>query len=314
MMRWLRPILGLAVASGLIWWLLRGLDRTRFSDALVGISPLWLFAGVASLACGYACRIARWRALLVASGATVGWQACGGTFLASYALNNVLPLRAGDALRATAFRGELGLGAAAVAATLVVERLLDLAMVAGLLALALAYTTSASTYNGWRLITCSLAGGAALLVTAACITGPWVAARLARSRLAALAPFAAGLAALRNPRLRWSCLGLSLMAWVGEAGTAWCGLQALGMHPTPGVAALAIGAGTLATLLPGPPGHVGTFHTGFGLGLAAAGVAREPALAAAIIVHAMIWLPITATGGAWLLLSRRRVKTEPNHV
>lgn len=312
-MRYLRPLLGLVVATSLIWWLVRGLDRTRFVEALGGVSPGWLLAGVLSLACGYACRITRWRALLSAAGARASWMDCSGPFLASYALNNVLPLRAGDALRATAFHGELGLGTAALAATLVVERLLDLGVISGLLAVALAYVSNDPAHATWRLITIGLAGGAALAVLVACIIGPSLADRLAGSRFAALAPFASGLAALRHPRLRWTCLGLSLLAWIGEAGTAWCGLRALGMDPTAGMAAVAIGAGTLATLLPGPPGHVGTFHTGFGLGLVAAGVAREPGLAAAIIVHAMLWLPITATGGAWLLLSRRRPHTESNH-
>ena len=66
------------------------------------------------------------------------------------------------------------------------------------------------------------------------------------------------------------------------------------------------------TMVPGTPGHVGTFDFGAKLGYVSLGMTPETATVAAIIVHAMIWLPITAAGGFWLLAQGHRRKIIAN--
>ena len=56
----------------------------------------------------------------------VAYGASFSVFLASIALNNVLPLRAGDMARSFAFRDQLQVAPSQIAATLLLERLLDL--------------------------------------------------------------------------------------------------------------------------------------------------------------------------------------------
>src|SRR3569623_1048426 len=63
----------------------------------------YLAFGIASLSVGYALRIFRWSILLQASGAVTQWRSCSAPFLGSIALNNVLPLRIGDVVRALVF-------------------------------------------------------------------------------------------------------------------------------------------------------------------------------------------------------------------
>ena len=59
----------------------------------------------------------------------------------------------------------------------------------------------------------------------------------------------------------------------------------------------ALATGTLATLLPGSPGHVGTFDWFAMLGLVAYGAPRAAATAHALLVHVVLWLPPTVIGG-----------------
>jgi hypothetical protein len=66
---------------------------------------------------------------------------------------------------------------------------------------------------------------------------------------------------------------------------------------------LVMGIANLTTVLPSTPGYVGTFHGAVVLTLVAFDVPREVAGPYAIVMHMVLWLPITLTGG--LLLWRQ---------
>jgi uncharacterized membrane protein YbhN (UPF0104 family) len=86
--------------------------------------------------------------------------------------------------------------------------------------------------------------------------------------------------------------------------------QAVGVEPTMGQAALLAAGTNLATAVPAGPGYVGTFELAAVTIAASVGIAREPALAMAILVHATTLL-ITSLGGAVALVlgGRRRGAT-----
>ena len=86
----------------------------------------WLAVALAALACGYALRIVRWWMMLRAMDPAVRLGACVRPFLVSIAVNNLLPFRAGDAVRVVGFRDELQAPPMRVLGTMLVERLLDL--------------------------------------------------------------------------------------------------------------------------------------------------------------------------------------------
>jgi uncharacterized membrane protein YbhN (UPF0104 family) len=67
-----------------------------------------------------------------------------------------------------------------------------------------------------------------------------------------------------------------------------------------------LAAATLATLVPSSPGYVGTFHYAAALTMEAAGMGRDAATAAAILIHGVLWLTTTAIGLlCWLNLLYR---------
>jgi uncharacterized membrane protein YbhN (UPF0104 family) len=69
----------------------------------------------------------------------------------------------------------------------------------------------------------------------------------------------------------------------------------------------------LATTIPSAPGYLGTFDAPGVAVLSAAGVPAEVAAAYTLVLHAALWLPITALGGYYFAresLSVRQVKRE----
>lgn len=312
MKRPLRIALGLAVGLAFVWATLRG---TSWAELWAGVAALrleqaLLAAGFIMLA--YAVRIRRWQILLRAFALRTGYRQAAGPFLASFALNNLLPLRVGDIARTFAFRDRLGVAPSRVAATLIVERLWDLMALLVFLALGLAQLAILDPMLRDLAVTAMAAGAAALLVV---LAAPGRIRRLliglhrgtGLGRIGSVAKglrfgmrLTGALGRLSTPGRIASVGGLSLLGWALEGGV----FLAVVLRDLPEIlgAWLALATATLMTLLPGTPGHLGTFHFGARLGYAASGVEVGAATVAAVLAHALIWLPVTLAGGCgcWL--------------
>ncbi len=296
---------GMAVGLGFLWLALRGIDAAAVRSAMAQASPVWLAAAVAALAAGYAARILRWRELLLASRPGVTAAACAGPLLAGFALNNILPLRAGDFARAFAFRERLGVPGPEVLGSLVAERLLDLGALVAAFALGMAALGGALVPPAavWA------AEGAGLLcfvAFAAWLATPsrvWQRFR-GKGGVAGVAGRVVGaLEILRAPRRLWRLIALSLAAWSFEAVLFMAVARALGLALPPAAAPAILGAATLATMIPGTPGHVGTFDFFARQSVVALGVPVDTAIAYAFLVHFVLWAPITLAGLVALLVN-----------
>jgi glycosyltransferase 2 family protein len=308
--------LGVAVAGLFLWLTLRHLDFARLVQAggQVELGRLALAPLVLSL--GYLCRIQRWRAMLRGHNPELGFGRAGVAFVGSIAANNLLPFRAGDVLRCFGFSRWLAVPAGAVLATVLVERLLDLLSL--LIALALAL---------WAL---GLLGSAAGVLRFGGVAMGAMAvlalALLLRPRL--LAPLLAGLVGLAGlagealrARVGGLCaalmttlqslaarqampglLGWSGLVWLCEGATYWAIARAIPGLPHPEAAWLAMPAGTLSTLLPSTPGHIGTFDYFAQAAAVAVGNPLAEATAFVLIAHVALWLPTTLIGGICLLI------------
>ncbi len=165
-MRWLKLSIGFAVTAGFVWLLAREVDLDALGQAFAGLSVSTVLLALAFLAAGWAVRIVRWWWMLRTLVPTLPLGVCAGPFLAGMAVNNVAPLRAGDALRVLGFRRQLRAPTMAVAGTLVVERILDVAVLTALLFLGLLGLPAGAFPPGFVVVAASLAGGgiAALVV------------------------------------------------------------------------------------------------------------------------------------------------------
>ena len=315
--RWLRALAGLAVAGVFLALVIRGVNWAEVRRILAGAEWWVLVAGLAALTADLAARIARWWLMLRAVEPGLSFGACVRPFLGSLALNNTVPLRAGDVVRVFGFRRALRAPAAHLAGTLMLERMLDLLVLLAILFAGLLGTSH-------RLppaftIAAAAAGLVALSALLALTAFPRAITRAVQQLVARVFPgrswlpvvsrtvaqVTAALALLRAPGRAAGLLSLSLLAWLLEGAVFACVAWSLDL-PVPWLAPwLALGAATLATLLPSSPGYVGTFDYFAALGVTAYGAPAAGATAFALLTHLMLWLPVTAAGLGALALGRR---------
>src|ERR1035437_5528929 len=117
---WIKHLIGGGITFLSLFVFLRQVNFTDVLNALANFHWVYLISGVASLAIGYALRIMRWSMMLRATGARTTFGNCSAPFLGSIALNNVLPLRLGDVVRALVFPRSMGITKTTATSSLIV--------------------------------------------------------------------------------------------------------------------------------------------------------------------------------------------------
>ncbi|GAB5470110.1 MAG: hypothetical protein Kilf2KO_31400 [Rhodospirillales bacterium] len=317
---WLR-LAGLVAVAGFFVWLL--LSGTPLDDigAHLAVLPLGsLLLALLCLAIGYFFRIVRWWILLRALDSTLPLASPVWPFLVSIALNNVLPFRAGDAVRIFGFRKRLAAPVSRIFGTVVIERLADLALLAGVAALGLWLLGSEQGLKGLALaVGIALALGLGGLILAIALA-PWALRLLARlqqreGRVGSLAgyglSFMETLSVLRRNYRGAQLAGLTLLAWLFEGAVFVTIALGMGIVAPPYAPWFSLGAGTLGTLIPSTPGHVGTFDYLAATAMEAFAVPAAQAVAFALAVHAVLWVPLTAVGLLYLLVKGKQAVMAP---
>ncbi|MGI8546246.1 MAG: lysylphosphatidylglycerol synthase transmembrane domain-containing protein [Gemmatimonadaceae bacterium] len=322
--RWLRPVAGVLVAAVFLYLTLHRLEWAAIREAWRSAAPGAIGLALLALAAGYATRIARWWVMLRVLDPNLPYSSCVRPFLGSLAVNNTMPLRAGDFVRAFGFRGLLRAPPAKIVGTLVVERVLDLVVLlalffVGLVGVARGAVPQGFITAGTVLFALSLAGVLALVLAPRAVE--WFVARallgpLARwggrsgrvaTRLHGAAEQLFGtLTQVLTPGRAAVLLALSVVSWGLEGGVYAAVAWALHSHTAPFGPFFALATGTLATLLPSSPGYVGTFDYFATLGLTAYGATRIAAAAFALLTHFVLWLPPTIAGGLCFVSLRGR--------
>jgi glycosyltransferase 2 family protein len=321
--RWLRAVAGFAVAALFLLLIARRMNWAEVRGVLAAADPWPLLLGVMALAADMTARIVRWWVMLRAAEPELPLARCVRPFLGSLALNNTVPLRAGDVVRVVGFRGTLRAPAAHVLGTLVLERILDLLVLLAILFVGLA--GASAVFPRAFVAVAGAAGAMAVLVLVALTLFPGVITRVVTrvleplvarrswgpAALRAAHELSSSLALLRSPGRAVALVGLSVAAWLLEgsmfAAVAW----SLHVGVSPLAAWLALGAATLATLLPSSPGYVGTFDYFAMLALTAYGAGRAEAAAFALLAHLVLWLPVTGVGLGILAVGRGAASPAP---
>lgn len=308
---WTRVIVGVLVSVAALMVVLRDFDGAQLASALQHAHWYWIAAGIASLAIGYALRIRRWAAILANDASVLSFRACAAPFLASLALNNVMPLRAGDFVRALVFPRAIGISRARATASLILERLLDVVTILLALAIAVCFGPGESLPAWIATSAVVLAVMATVLMGLIFILGHAVGDRMHASDGVATGLRAGWMRAFRDmvrtlrdtlrPGVFGGLLLLSAAAWIAEAGLYWAVSMALGLGFGFFSALFVCAVAVLSTLIPSAPGYIGTFH--LAVYSAVLGVTGDPsgALSFALVSHLAFWVPTTAVG-AWIMI------------
>jgi glycosyltransferase 2 family protein len=198
----------------------------------------------------------------------------------SQAANNVLPLRAGEAVRTREIVLR-GFPVARVVSAQLLEKLIELVVMVLLVAPVVAFGAALRVPAGW------LAAGALALLLAALFLRR---ARRARDWLARVTDWSRGdLAA----SVAWA-----LAADVAEVAVIALTARSVGVALGVAGSVAVLGAVNLAIALPSTPANLGTLEAGAAVALVAMGVSGESALTFALVYRAIQFVPITLGGAA----------------
>jgi glycosyltransferase 2 family protein len=284
---WLGVAISVLALGGVVWWALRQpapqLPETAGElAALAGAIALYALATVV--------RSERWQRLLEDEGARPGRADTYALTCVGYMGNNLLPARAGDAIRVVLMAPRAAASKRTVVGTLLAERLLDVAVLVVLFVVV-----------GWGLLGEVGAGqvwiiALATLGLAAAAAVAWVLVRRNERIVGFLAPIASSTLGLRRAHHGLLLLGLTLVIWAIEAGV-WMSVGAavgLGMTPIEGVYIVALAS--VFSMIPSGPAYAGTQDAAAVIGVKALGGTGAQAVAYLVMLRFVIVVPITLIG------------------
>jgi uncharacterized protein (TIRG00374 family) len=330
------------LSVALIAWFLSGVDLHDLERVLARAHAAWIGAGVGSVLVTYLFRAWRWQVLLApivlgASGLrangtgqrTVSFRNSFRVTVMGFTATNLLPGRLGEILRPYLIARVEPVSAPAALATILIERLLDLSAIMLLFGVFLA-TTATMVSADLKWVGAS-ASGAAVLSLGLLIFGAghpvvlrrWSDALTTRlpARIAGVAGRFAhtlvdGLLVMRQPRAVTVAAALSICLWLSIALTIWCSALALDLTFAFPDTFLIVMYLVVGVAVPVPSG-VGSYHFMYQLAVTSIfHVNRDVAAAAAIVTHAVSFLPISVLGvvylaqDGWTLARLRNVQSD----
>ena len=267
----------------------------------------------------YLFRAIRWQYLLAPIG-HVGLGNALRTTVIGFAASAVLPARAGEVLRPWLLARKEGFSATAAFATIILERVLDTVMVLLLFGLFLLLADPHLGRGDSLAFSRLKVGGvvAAVLSIAALAAMFFLAghpgtlnslqaglervlpSRFAEAGTRFLRTFANGLAIVRQPRRLAVALVLSVPLWLSIAAAIWCVSRAFHIQ-LPFVGSFLVMALLVVGVAVPTPGAVGGFHYFYRLAATAFyGAPNDRAVGAAIVLHAVSFVPVAVVGLALL--------------
>lgn len=310
-----RSLFGVGISIACLIFVFRKIDVQQVYAALQSFKWHFVLFGLGALTLDYAARIERWAVMLRIGRADLRASACAAPFLGSITLNNVLPFRAGDLVRALVFPTSMGIRRTTATASLMLERLIDLltlllALGAGLW---LNPESNVPDWLGKSAVVLAVVGGLAL-ASIMVLNAPvmrllrWLEGRVAKksARLATALGLAMALTRdigqMARMRALLPLLGLSAVIWMGETGLFWAVLRGLSVDSSYSAALVIMAVSTLSTLVPSSPGYVGPFHLAAYSAALMLGGSPAQAASFAVLAHLGLWLPTTLAGSVAILL------------
>ena len=297
-----RAILGIAISIAAILLVLGSVDLPVAIEVLRAASPSWIALVVVFICLDLLIRAVRWRRLL-APIRDVGFGRVLSYLLIGYLANNLLPARLGELVRSHYIGDREGLSRTTALGTVVVERLVDTAVVVAIAAVGVLVLRVRGIVTSAVLIGAAIVALLSVLVAIGIVAhrlpgagavsrwiGQWPRVAQAIRRLRG------GLAVASNPRTLFDALFLSVLAWGATVLSFAAGGHAVGMDLRISEAALLASGVALASAIPSGPGYLGTYELAAVTIARALGLNGDTAFALAVLVHAAILL-ITSGGG-----------------
>jgi uncharacterized protein (TIRG00374 family) len=311
----IRTVIVIGLAVGLIALFLRNAELDRVWASVTSARADLLLLSLGLNLSTFVVRAERWQYLLSPLGPT-RFSVVFRTTVIGFGASAVLPARAGEVIRPFLLARREKLSATAAFATILVERILDLAAVLLLLAAFLLFfdpgleardsaVFSAIRFGGLVMAPVAIAALAVMffmaghperlhgwLLKAEAILPARIAAMLAKF----IQTFAEGFAVVRDVRRLVIAMAWSIVLWLLVAAALWACAVAFGIA-MPLTGSLLMLAPLVVGVAVPTPGGVGGFHEAFRIGATSFFAAdNNTAVGAAIVLHAISVVPVIAGG------------------
>ncbi len=308
-----RFVFGLGISGLALFWLLSQFDLLAVARSIALLNPLYLFPVSCLILLSFAIRAQRWR-LLVEHQPPIRFSSSFSALMLGYLWNNLLPARAGDVVRIFELGRTERISRTKILATLVTERVFDLAATLALAAMVLmSYPALPDWLSKSGILVVLLAGAAIAVLLVAHFTGRrWIGPAVAfcAHRL----PEAIGqkvtqmvgsaLEGIAGIFRMWRAVYfilLTLLIWFVEVGIVFLIAHSIGVPLAPGNALFVLLFIAIGSMVPSSPGFVGTFEFFGTTGLALIGIKGPTALAFIVLLHIVLLLGSTLIGIVCLL-------------
>ncbi|MGQ9814481.1 MAG: lysylphosphatidylglycerol synthase transmembrane domain-containing protein [Candidatus Roseilinea sp.] len=307
--------LGVVISVVFLIIALGGLNLSEVWFDLQQANLAWLVPGVSVYFVSVAIRSWRWGYLLRPAQALTVRQLYS-VVVIGYMGNNIYPARIGELLRAYVLRRRHSMPIAFSLSTVFLERIIDGLVVAGFVLIGLPRVPNLAPQVLNVVAVLSVLLVAAIGVFFGLALAPHMAEKLAGAVINTFAPrrfrpylttfasrFVQGAQALRRPTDLLAIVLSTLLIWLIETLKYWFVMRGFGLETQLDYVDLMLvnGAANLFTVIPAAPGFVGTFDLA-GIGtLTALGVERVAAAAYTLVLHAVLWVPVTTLGAFFML-------------
>lgn len=308
---------GLVVSAFFLWWTFvrrdahgnRGFDPAAFRG-ITFPQPAWIAGVVLFGIAGYTLRC--YRSYRMLHGVRASFPAAARIFLTSLAANNVLPFRVGDVMRIFTYASEVNATPSIVLSTVILEKLLEV------FTLALLFVITMHVGKGVPPHV-QLVAEIGIAVSAAGLLAMIFGARTLEPALRRL------FSRTKNAKLakveHWLMLALDCIRQIGVAGSlmlvvysfaAWAcegfmyvSAARLLSLPTDWVGPWqAVAEANLSFLIPSSPGGIGPFELACKDALVRHGASASAAALFGLMMHAWLFVSITAIGGIMFFTHR----------
>ena len=305
-----RLLLGIAISGGFLYLALRGVALPQVWRRLELARPGPLGLAICVAAASNLFRALRWK-IILGSDVPVRLRHVFTSMMIGYLVNNLLPARVGELVRLYALDRTAGVSKSTSAATVILERLVDiLVLLVLLLLVSISLPLPDIVRSGSRLAFAVFVAFATLLlllarrdrsaVQRAMRRIGWPSSAAGQRLENVLDRFLDGLGILRSGRRALLTLALSLVIWCVEA--LWVGLvmTSLGLSLPWTASFLLVSALTLSFIIPAAPGALGTYEFLVVTVLTLLAVQSAQAVGLAVVLHTVAYLTSTALGLACL--------------
>jgi glycosyltransferase 2 family protein len=288
----IQALVSLVALAAVVWWASHQDSPHIPTD---GKAIAWLLAAVGLYALATLVRAERWHQILVLTGVHARRIDCWALTTVGYMGNNVLPARAGEALRVVLLSQRSDGSKRTLLGSVVAERMLD--VIALLMIFVVTVYGVLSTSEVLPTDRPLLVSGIGLLLVIAGAAAVWIlrAHHVFEQVRDWLRPLADAPRALLNRR------GLLLLAatfvlWALEATVYLAVARAIDLHFSVSGALYLVALTNFVAALPAAPGSIGTFDAAVAFGAKALGATGSAALSYVIILRFVLYVPITLVG------------------